>query len=197
MAWSSASACAESTSLCWRIRYSWARKRVSGVRRSWAMLSHTPLTSCISRSMRSSMALTMAASMSSSSRRADNGRRWVRSPATISSAWAWIARIRLSGLRRSRYQPAKPGISVKEIPQSRASRMIRVTTNSEPLSRNSTSQRPSCTLIATASQLSRGRCGSSASRQRFNSWILPSSLSSGGRARTLPPIGLRWVSNRP
>ncbi|ROL75514.1 hypothetical protein BHU25_08920 [Pseudomonas vranovensis] len=147
--------------------------------------------------MRSSMALTMAASMSSSSRRADNGRRRVRSPETICSALAWIARIRLSGLRRSRYQPAMPGMMVSDRPQSRAWRMIRVTTNSEPLSRTSTSQRPSRTLIATASQLSRGRCGSSASRQRLSSWILPSRPSSGGIWRTCPPSALNCASNSP
>ncbi|KAG0737829.1 hypothetical protein G6F24_017801 [Rhizopus arrhizus] len=87
------------------------------------MLSHTPLTSVISCSMRSSMALTMAASMSSSSRRLDSGRRWPRLPATICAVACSMAWMRRSGRRRNRCQPSSPGTRVSETPHNSASRI--------------------------------------------------------------------------
>ncbi|MOA55976.1 hypothetical protein D3C78_1798740 [compost metagenome] len=68
-----------------------------------------------------------------------------------------------------------PGRIVSDTPQNNACKMIRVTANSEPLSRSNTSQRPSRVCVATASQLSLGRVGSSESAHSASMWILPSS----------------------
>ncbi|MNN63012.1 hypothetical protein D3C81_1783570 [compost metagenome] len=68
-----------------------------------------------------------------------------------------------------------PGRMVNVTPQNSACRMIRVTANSEPLSRTNTSQSPSRVWVATASQLSLGSVGSSESAQSLSMWILPSS----------------------
>ncbi|MNV48656.1 hypothetical protein D3C71_1405740 [compost metagenome] len=140
---SSCAARGSSSSSPTRVRYRCARRRVSGVRRSCAMLSHTPLTSVISCSMRSSMALTMLDRRSISSGRPDTGRRWPRSPAMMRLVAASISWIRLSGRRRRMCQPARPGRTVNETPHSSASRMMLLTAVSLPLWRTNTSRRPS------------------------------------------------------
>ncbi|MNP78025.1 hypothetical protein D3C76_1755580 [compost metagenome] len=61
-----------------------------------------------------------------------------------------------------------PGKMVRVTPQNKAWRMIRVTANNEPLSRTRISQRPSFVWVATASQLSTGRVGSSDSAQSLS-----------------------------
>ena len=75
------------------------RSRVSGVLRSCAMLSETSLRPCISASMRSSMALRLSASRSSSSPVPAIGSRPDRSPAMMVRVVSVMASTRLSTRR--------------------------------------------------------------------------------------------------
>ena len=90
--------CASSRPRRW-VRSRPAIRRVSGVRRSWAMSSHTPLTSLIKRSSSSSMPLTTVARRSMSSLLPRTGRRPVRSP----SIMPLIERLTLSSRRCAEY----------------------------------------------------------------------------------------------
>ncbi|MNV52906.1 hypothetical protein D3C71_1450200 [compost metagenome] len=181
------SVCGSSSPSSTRVRYRCARRRVSGVRRSWAMLSHTPLTSVISCSMRSSMALTMLDRRSISSGRPDTGRRWPRSPAMIRRVAASICWMRLSGRRRSRCQPARPGITVRHTPHSSASRMMLLTALSLPLWRTNTSSRPS--WVFTPSARPGSRRVPVASCQPSTGCARPSMRRASGRATRGPASG--------
>ena len=84
------------------------RSRVSGVFRSWAMLSETSFRPIISASMRSSMALRFSASRSSSSPLRPTGSRPERSPAMMRWVVPVMASIRRSTRRATKMPPPRP-----------------------------------------------------------------------------------------
>ncbi len=171
-------------------RCSRTRRRVRGVRRSCATLSPTLVTSTSSRSISDIMPLTVAASMSTSSRRRETGRREARSPSITRRQAACTSAIRRSGPRLSsapRPRPARMMIEPHDINDT--SKILR-----RPVS--TLALKPTNRISPQGSRLARPRAPGSNPRT-FSSRGLPSTGRFAGRTRTLPVTQTPSAENRP
>ncbi len=154
------------------------------------MVSVAPFTSDIRRSTSSTVWLTVAANMSSSSWRLDMGSRRCRSPAAISRQAAWSARTRRSGLRLSEAPSTRPVRMMTTALQARACNTIARISVSCDTSRPTTRISPQGSRLA----ISRARLGNSAVGGM--SIDGPSGMRFGGSRLRLPTKGAPSRLNR-
>ncbi len=163
------------------------RSRVSGVFRSWAMLSETCCMPAISSPMRSSMALRLSARRSSSSPVPEMARRPFRSPAMIDCAVPVMSSMRFSTRRATNQLARQPRTKTTSSDQPAARRMTIPSRSRSSTSRPTSRRKPAgSTKTRTIARLGR----STASLVRAYSISASPGRSSvpGGSASTLPAM---------